>query len=225
MSKAISLLSGGLDSATALAMAKSDGHQVTAITFDYGQKAGMELAAAAAIVRHLGVADHVILRIDLRRIGGSALTSDLAVPLQEAEPDVIPVTYVPARNTILLSYALAMAEVREAQHIYLGVNALDYSGYPDCRPEYLQAFEVMANLATRAGVMGRSIHIHAPLLYMSKADIIRRGLALGVDYGLTLSCYDPIDGLACGLCESCRIRRRGFAEAGLQDPIPYHKEL
>ncbi len=225
MSKAISLLSGGLDSATTLAMARSDGHQVTAVTFDYGQKAGSELAAAAAIVRQIGVADHVILRIDLRQIGGSALTSDLAVPLQEAEPDVIPVTYVPARNTILLSYALAIAEVREAQHIYLGVNALDYSGYPDCRPDYLQAFEVMANLATRAGVMGHSIHIHAPLLHFSKADIIRRGLALGVDFGLTLSCYDPIDGLACGLCESCRIRCRGFAEAGMHDPIPYHKEL
>jgi 7-cyano-7-deazaguanine synthase len=226
MNRAISLLSGGLDSATTLAIAMADGHQVTAVTFDYGQKAEAEIKAAAAVAKQLAVPEHVLLRIDLRQIGGSALTSNLEIPLQEPEPDSIPITYVPARNTILLSYALALAEVKEAQHIYIGVNSLDYSGYPDCRPEYLQAYETMANLATRAGVTGKHIHIHAPLLYLSKADIIRQGAALGVDYGLTVSCYAPAaNGLACGLCESCRIRRKGFAEVGSQDPIKYDKEL
>jgi 7-cyano-7-deazaguanine synthase len=226
MSKAISLLSGGLDSATTLAIAQADGHQVTAVTFDYGQKAAAEIEAAAAVVKQLQAAEHVLLRIDLRQIGGSALTSDMEIPLQEPALDVIPVTYVPARNTILLSYALGLAEVREAHHIYIGVNSLDYSGYPDCRPEYLQAFETMANLATRAGVTGQPIHIHAPLLHLCKADIIRQGMALGVDYSLTVSCYElSKSGLACGLCESCRIRRKGFAEVGFPDPIKYNKEL
>jgi 7-cyano-7-deazaguanine synthase len=222
MAQAIALLSGGLDSATTAAMAVADGWEVTALTFQYGQKAGAEIAAARAVGRQIGVTAHEIFTIDLRQIGGSALTSDIEVPMQEPSPGIIPITYVPARNTILLSIALAFAEVRDAQAIFIGVNSLDYSGYPDCRPEYLQAYETMANLATRAGTEGRPITIQAPLLHLSKADIIRRGLELAVDYGLTMSCYVPSpDGLACGRCESCRIRLKGFAELGVQDPAAY----
>ncbi len=203
-------------------MAVAEGWEVTALTFHYGQKAGEEVAAAQAVGKQLGVKSHEIFHIDLRQIGGSALTSEIEVPLQEPSPGSIPITYVPARNTILLSIALAFAEVREASAIFIGVNSLDYSGYPDCRPEYLQAYEAMANLATRAGVEGQPIKIYAPLLYFSKADIIRKGLALGVDYSLTMSCYAPLPkGLACGLCESCRIRLKGFAEVGVKDPAAY----
>jgi 7-cyano-7-deazaguanine synthase len=224
MKRAIVLLSGGLDSATTLAIAKSEGWSPTALTFRYGQKAIVEIQAGRAVSDQIGVSDHKIVNIDLQQVGGSTLLDNRPVPLQESTPDVIPSTYVPARNTILLSFSLAFAEVLGASAIFIGVNALDYSGYPDCRPEYLQAFERMAALATRVGVEGRPIHIHAPLLYFSKAEIIRKGLELGVNYGLTVSCYDPSqDGLACGLCESCRIRLKGFAEVGVADPIPYQQ--
>jgi 7-cyano-7-deazaguanine synthase len=220
---AIVLLSGGLDSATTLAIAKADGFDVLALSFRYGQRHAIELDAARRVAAASGVREHLVIDIDLRVLGGSALTADLPVPKEREQPaGEIPITYVPARNTIFLSYALAFAEVRGAQDIYIGVNAIDYSGYPDCRPEYIAAFERMAALATKAGVEGRPVRLHTPLIRMTKVEIIRRGLALGVDYGLTRSCYDP-DGVgrACGGCDSCRFRRAAFAELGLADPAPY----
>jgi len=228
MKKAVCLLSGGLDSATALACARRDGFASCALSFDYGQRHRVELEAAARVARHLGAAEHRIFPIDLRAFGGSALTADIAVP-KDRDPAhfarEIPVTYVPARNTVFLSIALAWAEVLGASDIYIGVNAVDYSGYPDCRPEFIRAFEQMANLATKAGVEGRQrLRIHTPLLHLSKAGIIRLGLELGVDYSLTHSCYDPVEGLACGHCDSCLLRKAGFAEAGVPDPLRYAGE-
>jgi len=223
--RAVVLLSGGLDSATTLAIARAEGFETHAISFRYGQRHAVELEYALRVARALGAARHVIAEIDLRVFGGSALTADIGVPKHARAEEIgggIPVTYVPARNTIFLSFALAFAETTGANDIYIGVNALDYSGYPDCRPEYLDAFERMANLATRAGVEGHGLSLHAPLLRMGKADIIRRGLELGVDFSLTRSCYDPTpDGASCGHCDSCLLRRRGFAQAGVPDPIPY----
>jgi len=223
---AVILLSGGLDSATCLAMAKSRGFRTLAISFRYGQRHSIELAAASQVARSLGADRHQIVDIDLRAFGGSALTADIAVPKnrsEEAMTDGVPITYVPARNTVFLSFALALAEVEQADDIFIGVNAVDYSGYPDCRPEFIKAFEAMANLATKASVVdGRKLTIHAPLIDMTKAEIIRTGLKLGVDYGLTLSCYDPAeDGASCGHCDSCQLRRKGFAEAGVTDPTRY----
>jgi 7-cyano-7-deazaguanine synthase len=221
--RAVLLLSGGLDSTTLLAFARREGFAVHALTFRYGQRHGGEIAAAQRVAAHFGVAQHVVADIDLRLFGGSALTADIAVPKDrpaDALSHGIPVTYVPARNTIFLSFALAWAEVLEAGDIFIGVNALDYSGYPDCRPEYVAAFERMANLATRAGVEGtRPVHIRTPLIALSKRDIIELGTSLGVDYGLTTSCYDPAaDGAACGHCDACQLRRKGFADAALPDP-------
>lgn len=226
MKRAVCLLSGGLDSATALACARRDGFQTYALTFDYGQRHRVELEAAARVARHLGAAEHRIFRIDLRSIGGSALTADIDVPKDRTVSETeIPVTYVPARNTVFLSIALAWAEVLGSEDIYIGVNAVDYSGYPDCRPEFIRAFEKMANLATKAGIEGRQkLQIHTPLIELSKAEIIRLGLALGVDYSLTHSCYDPVGGLACGHCDSCLLRKAGFAEAGVEDPLRYAGE-
>ena len=222
--RAVVLLSGGLDSTTALAVAKAEGFAPYAMSFRYGQRHAVELDSARRVAQAQGVAGHVVVDIDLRAIGGSALTADLPVPKGRSPAEMgegIPVTYVPARNTIFLSFALAWAEVLGAADVYIGVNALDYSGYPDCRPEYIAAFEALANLATKAGVEGRQrLTVHAPLLALTKADIIRRGLALGVDYGLTSSCYDPgPDGRPCGACDSCRLRAKGFAEAGVPDPL------
>ena len=223
--KAVVLLSGGLDSATTLAIARAEGFETLALSFRYGQRHVSELEFAARIARAMRVARHVTVEIDLRAFGGSALTSDIPVPKHARAEEIgggIPVTYVPARNTIFLSFALAFAEVAGANDIFIGVNALDYSGYPDCRPEYLAAFERMAALATRAGVEGKPVRLHAPLLELSKADIIRRGLALGVDYALTRSCYDPLaSGESCGRCDACLLRLRGFAQAGARDPAPY----
>ncbi len=223
MSDAVLLLSGGLDSTTVLALVRSEGVAVNALTFRYGQRHSLEIERATRIAAHYGVARHVVADIDLRRFGGSALTGDLQVPKDRPAGDLahgIPATYVPARNTIFLSFALAWAEVLGARDIFLGVNALDYSGYPDCRPEYIRAFETMANLATKATVEGTSrIAIRAPLIDKSKKQIIELGLSLGVDYGMTTSCYDPSsDGTACGRCDACQLRRRGFAEAGAADP-------
>ena len=227
MKRAVVLLSGGLDSATVLAICRAAGFQACALSFRYGQRHGREIAAAQKIARSLGAEEHRIIEIDLRLFGGSALTAEIAVPKTRSEAEMasgIPITYVPARNTIFLSYALAWAEVLESTDIFLGVNAVDYSGYPDCRPEFIRAFEQLANLATRAGVEGKRCTVHAPLLELSKAEIIRRGLSLGVDYSLTHSCYDPkADGLACGVCDSCQLRRKGFREAGSADPIRYAK--
>ena len=224
--RAVVLLSGGLDSATVLAMARSEGYEPYAISFRYGQRHAVELAAAERVAQSQGVARHVTIDLDLRKFGGSALTGDLAVPKHATADEIgsqIPVTYVPARNTIFLSLALAFAETIDCGDIFLGVNALDYSGYPDCRPEYLAAYEAMANLATKAAVEGRwRVKLHAPLVHLTKAQIIARGLALGVDYSLTSSCYDPSpDGAACGHCDSCLLRLRGFAENGVADPIRY----
>jgi 7-cyano-7-deazaguanine synthase len=221
--KAVVLLSGGLDSATALAVAISENYEAYALSFRYGQRHTVELDAAARVARAQGATRHVIAEIDLRIFGGSALTDDsIAVPHHDSADDLddaIPVTYVPARNTIFLSFALAWAETLGASDVFIGVSALDYSGYPDCRPEYITAFERMANLATKAGVEGRQqLKIHTPLIQLTKAGTIRRGLELGVDYGLTHSCYDPAGGLACGSCDSCLLRARGFAELGLTDP-------
>jgi 7-cyano-7-deazaguanine synthase len=224
--KAVVLLSGGLDSATTLAVAKAEGFLPHAITFRYGQRHGVEIQAAERVAKAMGVAEHLFVDIDLRRIGGSALTADIAVP-KDRDPDEmdagIPVTYVPARNTIFLSYALAWAEVLDALDIFIGVNAVDYSGYPDCRPDYIAAWERMANLATKATTEGGGrMRVHTPLIDLTKADIIRRGLQLGVDYGLTSTCYDPTpDGEACGRCDACLLRLKGFEEAGAADPIPY----
>lgn len=224
--KAIVLLSGGMDSSTAAAIARDDGYSLYALTIDYGQRHRCELDAAKRVAGHLGVAEHLILAVDFRAFGKSALTDSVEVPkgrpIDVPESD-IPVTYVPARNTVLLSLALAYAESRGAWDIFIGANAIDYSGYPDCRPEFIAAFENLANLATKAGVEGRGrFRIHAPLLRLSKAQIIRRGLQLGLDYGLTHTCYDPTpDGLACGRCDACQLRKKGFAEVGMQDPILY----
>jgi 7-cyano-7-deazaguanine synthase len=224
--KAIVLLSGGLDSTTTLAIARNEGYEVHALSFRYGQRHDIEIEAARRVAERFGVEQHVIVDIDLRVFGGSALTGDIDVPKDRSLEEMglgIPVTYVPARNTIFLSFALAWAEVLEAGDIFIGVNALDYSGYPDCRPEYVQAYERMANLATRAGVEGtQRLKIHTPLLYLSKAEIIARGTELGVDFGLTTTCYDPtVNGEACGECDACQLRLKGFAEAGLRDPIAY----
>ena len=223
--KAVVLLSGGVDSATTLAIALREGFQPCAMSFRYGQRHACELEAATRIADRLGIKNRIIVDINLRLIGGSALTADIEVPHNRPDQDtagVIPVTYVPARNTIFLSYALGWTEVLGAHDIFLGVNAVDYSGYPDCRPEFIRAFEILANLATREGVEGRDIHIHAPLIHMTKGEIIRTGMALGLDYSLTHSCYDPSpEGLACGECDSCVLRRKGFIEAGVADPTRY----
>lgn len=221
---AVVLLSGGLDSATVLALARSGGHACYALSFAYGQRHAWELTAAARVAAAQGAAEHRVAQIDLRAFGGSALTDEIDVPKGRAPEEMthgIPITYVPARNTIFLSFALAWAEVLGASDIFLGVNALDYSGYPDCRPEYIEAFERMANLATKAGVEGtQRLKIHTPLIALTKAQIIAKGLALGVDYGLTSSCYDPSpDGRPCGECDSCLLRQKGFAEAGASDPL------
>jgi 7-cyano-7-deazaguanine synthase len=224
--RAIVLLSGGLDSTTTLAIARDESFTIYALTFRYGQRHEQEIAAAQRIAARAGVAEHVIVAFDLRQFGGSALTAAIAVPKARDLDDIgagIPITYVPARNTIFLSFALAWAEVLGAQDIFIGVNALDYSGYPDCRPEYIAAYEQMANLATKAGVEGtQRLTIHTPLIALTKAQIIQRGLALGVDYGETITCYDPTpDGAACGQCDACLLRLKGFAEAGLPDPATY----
>jgi 7-cyano-7-deazaguanine synthase len=222
--KAVVLLSGGLDSATVLAIARRDGFAPHALSFDYGQRHRVELRAAKQLAMAFG-AEHSVMSFDLRQFGGSALTGDIDVPKNRAESQMsngIPVTYVPARNTIFLSFALGLAEVIESTDIFVGVNALDYSGYPDCRPEFIESFQKLANVATKAGVEGHGIKIHAPLIHMSKAQIIATGSALGVDYSLTSSCYDPSpDGSACGRCDSCQLRRKGFTEAGIPDPIKY----
>jgi len=225
---AVILLSGGIDSATAAAIAKQQGFQLHALSFDYGQRHVRELDSAKLVAAFLQAESHRLIKFDLRAIGGSALTDQIEVPKERSATAIaqgIPVTYVPARNTIFLSFALALAERLEAADIFFGANQLDYSGYPDCREEYLNAFEQMANLATKAGVEGRSrLTIRAPLLHMSKAEIIKKGRELGVDFGLTWSCYDPAsDGQACGRCDSCQLRLKGFQEAGAIDPVPYKR--
>lgn len=218
---AVVLVSGGLDSATVLAQARAEGWRCHALSFDYGQRHRAELAAAGRVAAALGAADHRTVTLDLGALGGSALT-DTAIPVPEAGGAGIPVTYVPARNTVLLALALGYAEVLGAADIFIGVNAVDYSGYPDCRPEFIAAFERLADVATRAGVEGTRFHIHAPLIEMSKAEIIRRGVELGVDYALTVSCYRAdAEGRACGRCDACRLRRDGFAAAGIPDPTRY----
>ena len=224
--RAVVLLSGGIDSTTTLALARQEGFEIYALTFCYGQRHEIEIAAARRVARTFEVSRHEIVELDLRRFGGSALTDQIPVPKDRTGDEIgrgIPVTYVPARNTVFLSFALAWAEVLGASDIFIGVNALDYSGYPDCRPEYLAAFQHLADLATRAGVEGKQrLRIHAPLVALSKRDIILTGLSLGVDYGLTSSCYDPTPtGEACGHCDACLLRLRGFAEAGVRDSIPY----
>ena len=226
--KSIVLLSGGLDSTTTLALARQAGFDLFCLTFDYGQRHRVELDRARDIARHFGAMDHQIVKIDLRQFGGSALTDTIDVPIdrnQEEMATEIPVTYVPARNTIFLSFCLAYAEVKEAKDIFIGVNAVDYSGYPDCRSEFIAAFETLANLATKAGVEGKeSLKIHTPLIELSKAEIIKKGLELGVDYAMTHSCYNPAEGgISCGSCDSCQLRLKGFQEAGVEDPIKYSK--
>jgi 7-cyano-7-deazaguanine synthase len=226
MEKCVILTSGGLDSTTTLAIAKSLGFELYALTFDYGQRHKYEINSAKKVAQHFTVKEHKIIVIDLRAFGGSALTDDINVPVHR-EPgyidrDPIPVTYVPARNTIFLAYALAWAEVIRAHDIFIGVSALDYSGYPDCRPEYIKAFQKMADLATKEAVEGSPVRIRAPLISLSKADTIRRGIELGVDYSITHSCYNPTpSGLACGVCDSCLLRKKGFLEAGVEDPTAY----
>lgn len=226
MKTAVVLVSGGLDSTTVAAIARHDGFAVHALTFSYGQRHAFEIEAARRVVAYFGITRHVITEIDLRQFGGSALTDEIDVPkgrsVEQMSSD-IPITYVPARNTIFLSFALAWAEVLEASDIFIGVNALDYSGYPDCRPEFIAAFERMAGLATKAAVEGRQhLKIHTPLIALAKAEIIRRGIELGVDYSITASCYDPVpDGTACGECDACLLRLKGFSEAGVEDPAPY----
>jgi len=226
--KAVILLSGGLDSTTVLAIARSRGYQCHCLSFCYGQKQDIEIQRAAAIAKTMRVCQHMILRLDLDTIGGSALTADIEVPrdrnVQEMNRE-IPVTYVPARNIIFLSHALAWAEVLGARDIFLGINAVDYSGYPDCRPEFLQSFEQMANLGTKAGSTGHPFKLHAPLLELSKKEIIEVGMSLGVDYSTTHSCYDPQGDVACGRCDACRLRLQGFREAGLKDPIQYAENM
>ena len=225
--KAVVLLSGGLDSTTTLAIAKKEGFEIYALSFDYGQRHRIELEQAQKIAIKFGVVDHQIITINLRQFGGSALTDSIEVPIHREEKRIgeeIPVTYVPARNTIFLSFCLAYAEVNNAPHIFLGVNAVDYSGYPDCRPEFIAAFEKLANLATKASVEGKEkLKIHTPLIQLTKAEIILKGIELDIDYSLTHSCYNPEkDGKACGICDSCKLRLRGFKEAGLEDPVNYN---
>jgi 7-cyano-7-deazaguanine synthase len=228
MRPAVVLLSGGLDSATTLAIAIAQRYEAYALSFDYGQRHQIETEAARRVANSLGAKEHRIAKIDLRVFGGSALTDDVDVPKQRAEKEIasgIPVTYVPARNTIFLAYALAWAEVIPANDIFIGVNAIDYSGYPDCRPEFIQAFENLANVGTKAGVEGRCFQIHTPLIKLSKADIIHKAVELGVDLSLTHSCYDPtLEGLPCGECDSCLLRLKGFREAAITDPIRYAKK-
>jgi len=220
--RAIVLLSGGLDSATTMAIARSLGFEIFALSFAYGQRHAAEVEAARRVAQALGAAQHIVATIDLRALGGSALTADIPVPRDRSDAELgsdIPVTYVPARNTIFLSYALGWAEVLDARDIFIGVNALDYSGYPDCRPEFIAAFERVANLGTRAGVEGHGFRIHTPLIQLSKPEIIAQGRELGVDYGLTLSCYDPSpSGAPCGHCDACQLRKKGFASLGMRDP-------
>jgi 7-cyano-7-deazaguanine synthase len=225
MMPAVCLLSGGLDSSTCLAFARRDGFECYALSFDYGQRHRVELDAAARVAASLGAVKHLVVPIDLRLFGSSALTADLEVP-KTGVTEGIPVTYVPARNTVFLSFALAWAEVLSCSDIFIGVNAIDYSGYPDCRPEFIEAFERMANLATKAAVEGRThVRIHTPLIRLSKSEIIKLGSTLGVDFRMTHSCYDPdASGRSCGLCDSCRLRLKGFAEAGLEDPLEYRSE-
>jgi 7-cyano-7-deazaguanine synthase len=227
--KAVVLVSGGIDSSTTLALALKDGFQIHALTFDYGQRHRCELEAARRVVASLGVLQHIVIKIDLRTFGGSALTADLDVPRNRSAGDMhvgIPITYVPARNTIFLSFALGWCEVLEAEDIFIGANAIDYSGYPDCRAAFLEQFEKLAQLATKAGVEGRSrYHIHAPLVHLRKAEIIKAGYQAGVDFSLTHSCYDPTSqGLACGQCDACILRRRGFLEAEVPDPTKYSSQ-
>jgi 7-cyano-7-deazaguanine synthase len=228
MKPAVVLLSGGIDSSTTLAIAIAEGFEAYALSFDYGQRHHIETEAASRIADSLSAKEHRIARIDLRIFGGSALTDDVDVPKRRSETEIghrIPVTYVPARNTIFLAYALACAEIIPASDIFLGVNAIDYSGYPDCRPEFIEAFQTLANLATRAGVEGTRFQIHTPLIKFSKAEIIRKAVKLGVDLSLTHSCYDPSpEGFACGQCDSCLLRLKGFREAGIKDPIRYAKK-
>lgn len=228
MKRAVVLLSGGIDSTTTFAIALSEGYDVYALSFEYGQRHQIEIKAAQRVANSLGAKEHRIAKIDLRVFGGSALTDDIAVPKQRGQAEIaraIPVTYVPARNTIFLAYALAWAEVIPADDIFLGVNAIDYSGYPDCRPEFIEAFENLANVGTKAGVEGRRFQIHTPLIKLSKADIIRKAVELGVDLSLTHSCYDPTpEGFACGKCDSCLLRLKGFREAETKDPISYAEE-
>jgi 7-cyano-7-deazaguanine synthase len=223
--RAVVLLSGGIDSATTLAFAKHGGYRVYALSIDYGQRHRIELAAARRVATAVGVEQHLVFPIELTAMGGSALTSNIKVPKHRPESQrsaAIPITYVPARNTIFLSVALAWAEAIGAEAIFIGANAIDYSGYPDCRPEFIEAFQKMANLATKASIEGRQIVVQAPLIHLTKAEIIRKGIELGLDYALTSSCYDPaIDGHACGACDSCLIRKKGFAEAGVLDPTRY----
>jgi 7-cyano-7-deazaguanine synthase len=226
MKKAVVLSSGGIDSTTVMAMARAEGYEVYSLSFNYGQRHGVELQAAERVAKALGVKEHLIIDLDLRKIGGSALTDIIAVPKGRSEHEIkqgIPITYVPARNTIFLSYALAWAERLMTGAIFIGVTAIDYSGYPDCRPEYIRAFEQMANLGLKAAVEGKiKIRIHTPLMTMTKGEIIRKGLELGVEYRMTHSCYDPLpDGRACGECDSCLLRNKGFQEAGVQDPTVY----
>jgi 7-cyano-7-deazaguanine synthase len=226
--RAVVLLSGGLDSATVLAIARSQGYELNALSFSYGQRHVWELEAAARVAASIGVAQHRIAKIDLRIFGGSALTDEIEVPKGRSADEMgqgIPITYVPARNTIFLAFALAWAEVLGSSDVFIGVNALDYSGYPDCRPEFIEAFEKMANLGTKAGVEGRQVlKIHTPLIALTKAEIIRRGIELGVDFGLTSSCYDPsASGEPCGECDSCLLRRKGFRENGIDDPLRYRR--
>ena len=228
MKRAVVLLSGGIDSTTTLAIAIEEGYETYALSFDYGQRHQIETEAARHVAKSLGAKEHRIAKIDLRVFGGSALTDDVAVPKQRSETEIahgIPVTYVPARNTIFLAYALAWAEVIPANDIFIGVNAIDYSGYPDCRPEFIQAFENLANVGTKAGVEGRRFQVHTPLIKLSKADIIHKAVELGVDLSLTLSCYNPTpECLACGECDSCLLRLKGFREAEITDPIRYAKK-
>ncbi|HZA38631.1 MAG TPA: 7-cyano-7-deazaguanine synthase QueC [Candidatus Baltobacteraceae bacterium] len=226
--RAVVLLSGGVDSTTTLAIGITEGYEAYALSLDYGQRHQLEIDAARRVANSLGAKEHRVAKIDLRVFGGSALTDDVDVPKHRSETEIahgIPVTYVPARNTIFLSYALAWAEVISANHIFLGVNAIDYSGYPDCRPEFIKTFEKLANLGTKAGVEGKRFQIHTPLIKFSKADIIRKAVELGVDLSLTHSCYDPsAEGRACGECDSCLLRLKGFREAGIKDPIRYVKK-
>ncbi len=222
--KGVVLVSGGLDSTTITAIMKHEGHDIYALSFDYGQRHKIELEAARVIADHFGAKRHLTLRLDLNAIGGSALTEDIPIPqgrnLTEISSTGIPITYVLARNTIFLAYALAWAEVLDATDIFIGVNAIDFSGYPDCRPEFIESFQTMANLATKAGVQGKGITIHAPLINMTKGEIIKKGISLGVDYAMTHSCYNPgKDGLPCGECDSCLLRKKGFEDAGIPDPL------
>ena len=227
MKRAVVLLSGGVDSATTLAIAKEEGYELFALSFRYGQRHQIEVTSAQRIAKSLGVKEHRVIEIDLRAIGGSALTAAIDVPKNRSENEIssgIPITYVPARNTIFLSYALAWAEVINAQDIFIGVNALDYSGYPDCRPEFILQFEKLARLATKTGIEGKRYRIRAPLIDLTKAQIIAKGVKLGVQFSLTTSCYDPVpDGDACGECDSCLVRAKGFREAGIPDPTRYAK--